>query len=99
MIINGKKIICCNQTFLRNDGEDNLYSCSRNGQMVTEGCCIECLTISTETEEEKIQRQINLNNRLIEYHQKELGSIRKAQLELSKRLSSINTKCTDSNSV
>ncbi len=91
MIINGQKIICCNQTFLRNDGENNLYLCSSNMQIVTEGCCIECLTISTETEEEKIKRQINLNNRLIEYHQKELGSILKAQLELSNKLSSINT--------
>jgi len=75
--------ICLN----RNKGYDeNTFSCSRLGCLVDKQCCKECLEKATETKEQKIQREINLNAKLIEYHSSELERIRGENLQAKTRL-------------
>jgi hypothetical protein len=79
------RIVCLNRTQIRED-DDDTFNCSLHGQLVARECCIECETRSLETPKQKIERQIKLNNRLLEYHQSEIGRIRLENLKLSDSL-------------
>ena len=72
--------ICLHRTPVR---DDETFSCSYHGQLVTLGCCIECETEKLETLEEKKQRKIKFNERLIVYHQKQIGELRQEIFKLS----------------
>lgn len=80
---NGKIIICTNQK--PHPTLKDTFLCSANG-LVTKGCCIECLTLKTESEEEKLEREIKINKKIIEYHQKEIGELRMETAKKVERL-------------
>ena len=80
--------ICLNRTVVREDA----YSCSRIGELVDPQCCKECYELSIETEEQKLKREIKLNQKIIEYHQSEIGRLRLENMKKSEKLLSITSK-------
>lgn len=75
-----RKFVCLNRSATSNP---NTFNCSLHGQLVDIQCCKECERKALETPREKKEREIRVNERLIEYHQSEIGRLRKEILELS----------------
>jgi len=73
---------CLNRTQI----DEDTFSCSLHGQLVTRQCCVECETRLLETPIEKLERKIKLNNKLIDYHMKEIGELRKTNAKLEDEL-------------
>jgi hypothetical protein len=74
------KTVCLNRS--RGYDEDT-FRCSYHGQLVTRQCCLECEERRNETEEQKIQREINLNKKLIGYHSREIEKAKGANIQLT----------------
>jgi hypothetical protein len=78
-----KLCVCLN----RSKGYDkDTFRCSFHGQLVTRECCEECYRRLHRTEREKLQEEISLNERVIEYHQKCIGDLRLQNLKLISKL-------------
>lgn len=77
------RTICLN----RHEGYNaDTFSCSWFGCLVDKQCCKECLEKLSETKEQKIQREINLNTNLIKYHYREIERISGENLQLKTHL-------------
>jgi len=79
------RVRCLNRTH-PNHFDDETYLCSRHGQVVDIQCCIECEAEMLATPEEKIEKQIKLNNRIIDYNLKEIGRLRVENSKLEDKL-------------
>jgi hypothetical protein len=62
--------------------DEDTFSCSYQGQLVTRGCCEECYALLHETERQKLEREIKLNEKIINYHQKCIGDLRMENFKL-----------------
>lgn len=69
--------------------DDRTFCCSKNGCLVDIQCCYECEDSLLESPAEKIQREININERLIRYHQTQIGDLRLERLKLDKKLEAV----------
>ena len=81
---------CLNRSHPSHFDEDT-FICSLHG-LVARQCCIECETKALETPIQKLERKINLNVYLIDYHMNEIGELRKENAKLEDRLHLLHSK-------
>lgn len=84
------KTTCFNRTHPEHF-DDDTFICSHHG-LVARECCIECEAKATETEKQKIQREIRLNQHLINYHLAEAGKLAVERVKLMEKLKVVEIK-------